>query len=171
MIYLDVDGVIADFEAGLKVLGWTGDLYNRGRGELSKFMYEQWERIFSTAPLTPNADYFMTLYETENQIQNNCQILTAMGSHYTPKQAHTVYANKLAWLEKQGFEREHINIVPTAEDILPFCKPGAVLYDDKRWTIKRWNELGGLGILVYCDHSWNQPDQHCQIFLLKLRTC
>ena len=26
MIYLDVDGVIADFEAGLKVLGWTGNL-------------------------------------------------------------------------------------------------------------------------------------------------
>ena len=158
MIYLDVDGVIADFEAGLKVLGWTGDLRNRGDGNLSKFMYEQWEQIFSTAPLTQNADYFIDLYKTENQTYNNCQILTAMGSHYTPKQAHTVYNNKLAWLEKHGFDYHHINIVPTAEDKLPFCNSGDVLYDDKGWTIKRWNQRGGLGILVYCDHNWDQPD-------------
>ena len=39
MIYLDVDGVIADFEAGLKVLGWKGNLNKRGDGNLSKFMY------------------------------------------------------------------------------------------------------------------------------------
>ena len=30
MIYLDVDGVIADFEAGLKVLGWKGIYANVG---------------------------------------------------------------------------------------------------------------------------------------------
>ena len=47
MIYLDVDGVIADFEAGLKVLGWTGNLCNRGDGNLSKFMYEHYEQVFT----------------------------------------------------------------------------------------------------------------------------
>ena len=52
MIYLDVDGVIADFEAGLKVLGWTGNLCKRGDGNLSKFMYEHYELVFTTAPLT-----------------------------------------------------------------------------------------------------------------------
>ena len=81
MIYLDVDGVIADFEAGLKVLGWKGNLNKRGDGNLSKFIYEQYEFVFTTAPLTEHADYFIDLYQKENQTYNNCQILTAMGSH------------------------------------------------------------------------------------------
>ena len=157
MIYLDVDGVIADFELGIRALGWTGSLVDREKGSLEKFMAHNYEYIFRTAPPTNNMKFFQQMYKTENAqgFPRNMKILTAMGSHYPKEHIETVKENKYWWLKQFGFEREDIIIVPQAADKLPYCKPGDVLYDDKRWTIKRWNKLGGHGFLVYCEPSWS----------------
>lgn len=159
MIYLDVDGVIADFAVGVRALGWDKgfDLQaDRAPGELERFMAHNYEQIFRTAPPTNNMRFFQQMYRIENSMgDTNMKILTAMGSHYKPEQIETVKENKYWWLKQFGFEREDIIIVPQAADKLPYCKPGDVLYDDKRWTIERWNKLGGHGFLVYYEPSWS----------------
>ena len=159
MIYLDVDGVIADFEMGVRALGWTKSLdlqIDRIPGELEKFMARNYEQIFRTAPPTNNMKYFQRMYKVENALgEKRMKLLTAMGSHYKKEHINVVKENKYWWLEQFGFQREDIIIVPQAADKLPFCKPGDVLYDDKRWTIERWNKLGGHGFLVYYEPSWS----------------
>jgi hypothetical protein len=157
MIYLDVDGVIADFELGVRALGYTGGVAcsNREPGELERFMAHNYTQIFRTAPPTNHMRFFQDMYWDNHP---NMKLLTAMGSHYKKEHIETVKENKYWWLGQFGFEREDIIIVPQAEDKLQYCQPGDVLYDDKRWTIKRWNELGGHGFLVYCEPSWSVTD-------------
>ena len=167
MIYLDVDGVIADFAVGVRALGWNKgfDLQaERAPGELERFMAHNYEQIFRTAPPTNNMRFFQQMYEDVNsnapseyycgRRTQGMMILTAMGSHYKKEHIDVVKENKYWWLGQFGFEREDIIIVPQAADKLPYCKPGDVLYDDKRWTIERWNKLGGHGFLVYYEPSW-----------------
>ena len=158
MIYLDVDGVIADFAVGVRALGWDKgfDLQaDRAPGELERFMAHNYEQIFRTAPPTNNMRFFQRMYQVQNSCgDKNMMILTAMGSHYKKEHIDVVKENKYWWLGQFGFEREDIIIVPQAADKLQYCKPGDVLYDDKRWTIERWNKLGGHGFLVYYEPSW-----------------
>ena len=159
MIYLDVDGVIADFEVGVRALGYTGSILGSAGnscGEtLEQFMATNYEKIFRTAPPTNHMQFFIDMYWDN---QPNMKILTAMGTHYKEEHIETVKENKYWWLGQFGFEREDIIIVPQAEDKLQYCQPGDVQYDDKRWTIKRWNQLGGHGFLVYCEPAWSATD-------------
>ena len=50
MIYLDVDGVIADFEVGIRALGYTGSILgsagNSCGESLEKFMAANYEKVF-----------------------------------------------------------------------------------------------------------------------------
>jgi hypothetical protein len=163
MIYLDVDGVIADFALGVRALGWDKgfDLQaDRAPGELERFMAHNYEQIFRTAPPTNHMRFFQQMYKVENWQMNepNMKLLTAMGSHYKPEHIEVVKENKYWWLEQFGFKREDTIIVPQAADKLEYCQPGDVLYDDKRWTIKRWNQLGGHGFLVYYQPSWSSNE-------------
>ena len=151
MIYLDVDGVIADFQAWLQALGWEGGLFVEP-GKLEKFMAKNYTQIFRTSPPTSNMQFFRAMYYKENDMK----ILTARGSHYKKEHINTVIENKHFWLNQFGFRTEDIIVVEQSKDKLPYCQPGDVLYDDKRWTIKKWNELGGIGFLVYSEHSWDK---------------
>ena len=161
MIYLDVDGVIADFEMGIRALGWNSwNKWFDAPGELERFMAHNYKQIFRTAPPTNNMRFFQQMYKVENWQMNepNMMLLTAMGSHYKPEHIEVVKENKLWWLEQFGFKREDTIIVPQAADKLEYCQPGDVLYDDKRWTIERWNQLGGHGFLVYYQPSWSSNE-------------
>ena len=151
MIYLDVDGVIADFYVGLQALGCEGELFVEP-GKLEKFMAKNYTQIFRTSPPTSNMQFFRAMYYKENDMK----ILTARGSHYKKEHINTVIENKHFWLNQFGFRSEDIIVVEQSKDKLPYCQPGDVLYDDKRWTIKKWNELGGIGFLVYSEHSWDK---------------
>ena len=151
MIYLDVDGVIADFYVGLQALGWEGELFVEP-GKLEKFMAKNYTQIFRTSPPTSNMQFFRAMYYKENDMK----ILTARGSHYKKEHINTVIENKHFWLNQFGFRTEDIIVVEQSKDKLPYCQPGDVLYDAKRWTIKKWNELGGIGFLVYSEHSWDK---------------
>jgi hypothetical protein len=151
VIYLDVDGVIADFYVGCVALGWEGDLFG-GHGKLEKFMADNYTQIFRTSPPTKNMEFFREMYAREKDMK----ILTARGSHYKKEHISTVIENKHFWLNQFGFKSEDIIVVEQSKDKLPYCQPGDVLYDDKRWTIQKWNELGGMGFLVYYEHSWDK---------------
>ena len=150
MIYLDVDGVIADFYVGLQALGWEGALFG-DRGKLEKFLASNYEQVFRTSPPTKNMKFFRDMYSKNKDMK----ILTARGRHYAKEHISTVVDNKHFWLNQFGFKSKDIIIVEQAKDKLPYCQPGDVLYDDKRWTIQIWNELGGMGFLVYYEHSWS----------------
>jgi hypothetical protein len=99
------------------------------------------------------------MYQVQNSLgEKRMLLLTAMGSHYKKEHIEVVKENKYWWLEQFGFQREDIIIVPQAADKLEYCHPGDVLYDDKRWTIERWNQLGGHGFLVYYQPSWSSNE-------------
>ena len=135
MIYLDVDGVIADFYVGLQALGWEGELFGEP-GKLEKFMAKNYTQIFRTSPPTSNMQFFRAMYYKENDMK----ILTARGSHYKKEHINTVIENKHFWLNQFGFRSEDIIVVEQSKDKLPYCQPGDVLYDEKRLTIKKWHD-------------------------------
>jgi len=148
MIYIDVDGVLADFITGVRELGFKGNLIDRVPGELPRFMSKNYEQIFRTAPPTRYLPYFKRMFSLENLGSRNCRVLTAIGSCYKPEHVDTVKENKYWWLEQYGFDRDRVDIVAEAEDKIAYCKPGDVLYDDKESTIQAWNKAGGFGFVV-----------------------
>jgi len=148
MIYIDVDGVLADFITGVRDLGFTGNLINRVPGELPRFMSKNYEQIFRNAPPTRYVHFFKHMFAQSSQGQPYCRILTAIGSCYKPEHIDTVKENKYYWLEQHGFDRDRVDIVAEAEDKIAYCRPGDVLYDDKESTIQAWNKAGGFGFLV-----------------------
>ena len=44
MIYLDVDGVIADFEVGVRALGYTGSILGSAGNSVENHLSSLWQR-------------------------------------------------------------------------------------------------------------------------------
>lgn len=140
-IYLDLDGVMFDFEGHyLSLFGHTHDSVSDS---------EMWKNIhnhghfFKDIPLYEGAyDFFAHLVERYGTA--NIQILTAC-----PKSDYTNAARY-----KREAVREHLSIFVKVlpmlhgkNKVLFMHEPGDILIDDFEKNIKPWNEAGGFGIL------------------------
>lgn len=136
-IYLDCDGVLADFDAGAAaILGLAPDAFEKRHGP-----GEFWKRL-SSAPdffdtLEPLADAF-ELYEAVRH--KDPVILTGM-----PDGGAWAEAQKRRWAER------HFPGVPLIATLAALkrehCHPGDVLVDDRSQHQRLWEEAGGLFIL------------------------
>jgi len=140
-IFLDQDGVLADFESGLtKALGYKVDLkaahdvYDQEKRKLTA------QRFFRNLEPLPDA-WKLVDWCMESGIHT--EILTAAGT----VNRTIVIKDKIEWI------REHIHphwiIIPTfsGSQKAAFAHKKAVLIDDRERNIKCWIEAGGIGIL------------------------
>lgn len=138
-IYLDADGVIADFDK--KVEEITGQpicnlhkskmwasikKYNSGGG---RFWYD--------------LDYMadgLQLIEYVQSLNIPYEILTATG--YEP----TSGPDKIQWFGER-LPDVPVNLVTKSADKAKFASPNVILIDDRLHSITPWNDAGGIGIL------------------------
>jgi len=142
-IYLDMDGVVADFDSYVSILlgrkiGWnsTQDLSD-----------EEWERLASVDrlyyqfPLMPDATKLVA-YVKSLSTRFHVGFLTAVPRRSTIPSAKD---DKQAWVDKY-FPGMKMDIGPYSHHKQKWCKPGDILIDDRPSNIEQWTAVGGIAI-------------------------
>jgi len=141
-LYLDMDGVVADFDAyAAKIAGYhiTGD----------RWPITAWKEIVSNPhlyrdlPKTPEADelveYARIMCKTHGW---ELLFLTAV-----PKDndVHWAFYDKVMWAQIH-FPDIPVHFGPYSTDKHVHCKPGDILIDDRLSNIEEWAAAGGIAI-------------------------
>ncbi len=141
-IFLDMDGVLADFESKIaEMLGekvWNNDAGHR--------VYDEHKRELTSKHMFRKMDPLPDAWKLTDWCLNSgihTEILTAAGT----VNRELVVRDKIEWI------REHINpywtVIPTfkGSQKAAFAHKKAVLIDDRDKNIDCWVEAGGIGIL------------------------
>ena len=146
-IYFDMDGVLADFDRGVRELGGYEPRFPQDTNpEEEAIMWARVKEIphfYDRLELMPGAkEMFDAVY---GKYAEKCEILTGV-----PKAKRGIIGaaeDKINWMRRMLSEDIAINTVSKADKKF-FCKgEGYILIDDLEPTIKIWNECGGTGIL------------------------
>lgn len=136
-VFLDMDGVLSDF-----------DSHARDQGKYDTAGKPKWEELDSTWWATmPAYDGMKAFYNDMKKI-GNVRMLTA------PTLSSGCYRGKAEWVEKQ-FGRWGLNdlIICRALDKHLLARPNHILIDDRQKNVDEWNAAGGIGILHTGDYA------------------
>ena len=134
MIFCDMDGVIVNFDEGIKQLC--------GAYPQQLVRSEMWQKVINT----PN--YWLNLAQLPHAKDiisylrpKGFKILTGLPVYGYDKAAR----EKPLWIKKY-FGSDIEVICCLTKDKRSYCHKGDVLIDDREQTIKEWREVGGIGI-------------------------
>jgi len=152
-IYLDMDGVIADFNKRYKELygiyPHEADTYKVFDGFFLEFIAEG---HFATLDLMPDA---MLLIDYLKSLPVKTKILSSTSSE---SKHEAIQAQKLIWLQKHNIDFDPI-LVPGKRLKCKYADPNCILIDDTKSNIDQWQAYGGIAI----HHS----DIHTTLEMLK----
>ena len=148
MIYLDMDGVLADFDRGVnEMCGMNATSQN----EKYDCAYDDrmWDAIREIdhfydklEPMPGAKEMFDLIY---SRYGDRCEILTGIP---TPKRRiENAGEDKIAWMKRVLSDQVKVNIVYRREKMDYCTGPDCILIDDREKTIREWEEKGGIGIL------------------------
>ena len=142
-IYIDMDGVVADFDSYVSALlgrpiGWgaTQDLTDVEWERLASV-----DRLYFQMPLMPDATKLIA-YIKSLSTRFHVQFLTAVPRRSTIPSAKD---DKQAWVNKY-FPGMRMDIGPYSHHKQKWCKPGDILIDDRPSNIEQWTAVGGIAI-------------------------
>lgn len=140
-IYLDMDGVIADFDhAYIKRFGITPAEADQGKEFYKHFDEFIAERDFANLPLMQDAQILLNFLDSTGI---PVEILSSTSSE---KRHDAIAPQKTEWLLKHGIIYP-INLVPGKRHKRTYAKPDHLLIDDTAQNIDQWRTDGGIGIL------------------------
>ncbi len=150
-IYLDMDGVVADWEAGAAaVVGYYSEYPEK------PYPPQDWEkirnhgRIFRNLPKMPQADELVTLARRfRDELGWELLFLTAV-PHYND--IHWAYYDKVMWATER-YPDIPVHFGPYSQDKRNHTKPGDILVDDRSDNCSGWREAGGLAVRVTKDYQ------------------
>ena len=147
-IYFDMDGVLADFERGVRELcgieppDQNGE-WHRGRDDDMWARIKEVEHFYDKLELVRGAkELFNAVY---GKYGKDCEILTGIPK---PKRGIlTAGDDKIKWMHRLLSEDIKVNIVYSEENH-KFCTgKDCILIDDMDRNIRDWEKNGGTGIL------------------------
>jgi len=140
-IYLDMDGVIADFTKRYKELYLMEPKQAEKNKEFDKF-FNQFIATgqFATLDLMPDA---MLGIEYLRNAPVPTQILSSTAS---PERNDAIAKQKLIWLHTHGITFNPI-LVPGKRHKYKWATPDSIIIDDTESVINDWRKAGGIGIL------------------------
>jgi 5'(3')-deoxyribonucleotidase len=171
-IYLDMDGVVADFTAGLCAafnIPFTNHPYSMPHGLWDYVEYVKkhygvpWDQVkqacsdpsfWTELPALPKADRLYNYLSTRHDVQ----FLTTPTGDPT-----SVFGGKRRWLEKRGWVMPHdkrMILLEKGETKEQYARPDTVLLDDQDKNVQEFRHGGGLAILV--PRPWNNRHRECR---------
>ena len=142
MVYLDMDGVIADFTKRYKELYHMEPREAEKKKEFDKFFNEFIATgQFAKLDLMPGAMDGLTFLRKHLTIPTQILSSTANEARY-----EDISNQKLIWLQTHGITFS-ANFVPGKRHKYKFAGPDKIIIDDTQSVIDQWKEAGGIGIL------------------------
>lgn len=136
-LYLDMDGVLADFHKEY-------DKIDPKREDRKKFRHAVMEhRIFEKLDFMPDTQELLNHVSKLRDI--NVEILTSMGTHDVD-QGFQAKTQKLAWLAKNNIPYK-ANFVRNKQEKALYAGSTSILIDDSVGCIAPYEAAGGFGIL------------------------
>ena len=136
-LYLDMDGVLADFNKEYAKF----DPLKEDRKKFRAAVIEH--QIFMKLDFLPDTQELLNHVSRLHGV--NVEILTSMGTH-DPFQAEAAKQQKLVWLSKMNIPYR-ANFVHNKQEKAKYATPRSILIDDSVGCISPFNEAGGHGIL------------------------
>jgi hypothetical protein len=140
MIYLDMDGVIADFNKRYrelyKIYPQDADTYKVFDKFFAQFIDS---REFAKLDLMPGA---MDLINYLRALDIPTEILSSTSSE---KRDVPIREQKIEWLETHKIDFP-VNLVPGKRHKKNYANPNSLLIDDTEQNISQWREAGGVAI-------------------------
>ena len=140
-IYLDMDGVIADFVKRYKELYRMEPRDAEKKKEFNKFFDEFIDtNQFATLDLMPGAMDAITFLRKASV---PTQILSSTANE---KRYDAISKQKMIWLQTHGITFNPI-FVPGKKHKYKYATPDSIIIDDTESVIDDWKKAGGIGIL------------------------
>jgi 5'-nucleotidase len=143
-IFLDMDGVVADFDAAAKAIIGYSHPANQRWPDAEWARIRQHQRFYRDLPLMPDAERLVAAVLTLADVHDyDVKFLTAI-----PRDNDFPWSfqDKMEWKQRY-FGDIPIWFGPYSHDKRQWSKPGEILIDDRRVNIEEWSEAGGTGIL------------------------
>ena len=142
MIYLDMDGVIADFDKKyIELHGMTPREAEKNKKFDHYFNEFIEQKGFQTLDLLPGATEGLTFLRKHLTVPTQILSSTANEARYDE-----ISKQKKIWLETHGITFTP-NFVPGKRHKWKFAAPDKIIIDDTESVINQWKEAGGIGIL------------------------
>lgn len=131
-IYLDLDGLFADFEEGFKKIS---GYYPKevAKNKLWGTIHRA-DHFFYNLPMIKESKKLWQIVEPTDPI-----FLTGLPGSATGKD------DKIRWVHKHYGDQYEVIVVPKKEK-RNYAKPNHILIDDKHSNVNEWNADGGIGI-------------------------
>ena len=141
-IYLDMDGVLCDFEKKFTEYYGFLSLAKRDRKEWSR----DWEDFILHKKGFEKLDWFPGGQELLNHVRNIKLPVEILSSAGGKKFQGEVTAQKIKWLRRHGINYK-ANIVSGRKEKAEYATPETVLIDDTEDVLRHFTQAGGHGIL------------------------
>ena len=142
MVYLDMDGVIADFVKRYEELYRIEPREAEKKKEFNKF-FDKFiaTKEFETLDLMSGSEEGLQFLRKHLTVPTQILSSTANEERYD-----AISKQKLIWLNTHNITFT-ANFVPGKKHKWKFAKPDTIIIDDTQSVIDDWNKAGGIGIL------------------------
>jgi 5'(3')-deoxyribonucleotidase len=151
-LYLDMDGVLADFDASVQaVLSVTAE-DQRAAALKGRWPDAQWQKLkshpnfYRHLPKTDIADQLVALARRfRDELGWDLRVLTAIPRG---NDVPDVFQDKIEWMQEY-YPDVRVHFGPYSKDKQAHARPGDYLVDDRRENCAEWTQAGGLAIKVW----------------------
>ena len=144
IIYLDMDGVVADFNA-------YAESVLRHPAQDERFPESDWRhlrdnpRLYRDLPLIAESlDLVNVARRCRDLLGYELMFLTAVPRN---NDVHWAFWDKFLWAQKY-FPDIPVHFGPYSQDKHQHCQPGDILIDDRTSNIEQWRQAGGQAVKV-----------------------
>jgi hypothetical protein len=140
-LYIDMDGVIADFSKRYKEKFRVTPEETRSNKQFGGFFKKFIDDgEFSTLDLMPDAEELLQFLHELNVPKE------ILSSTARPENHGMIAPQKQMWLNKHNIHYK-ANFVPGKSLKYKYATPNSIIIDDTKSVIDDWNKAGGIGIL------------------------